>query len=39
MSIAIYSSSIPDTGPTPAPEILDEVIKGLEWAGFSVEVI
>jgi hypothetical protein len=39
MSIAIYSASIPDASPTPAAEIPDEVIKGLEWAGFSVEVI
>ena len=39
MSIAMYPASIPEATPTPAPDILHEVIKGLEWAGFGVEVI
>jgi hypothetical protein len=39
MSIAIYPETIPEASPTPAAEIFDEVIKGLEWAGFSVQVI
>ncbi|GIF23424.1 hypothetical protein BJ973_004036 [Actinoplanes tereljensis] len=39
MSLVIYSDSIPMGTPLPASEILEETIKALEYAGFTVEVI
>jgi len=39
MSIGIYTASIPEDLPTSRADILDEVIQGLESAGFTVETI
>jgi hypothetical protein len=39
MSLVIYSRRIPSDAPLPAAEILDETIRALEFAGFTVQVM
>ena len=39
MSIAIYSNSIPTEVSARVPDLLDEVVAGLKWAGFTVQLV
>ena len=39
MSLVIYRDSLPVTLVFPLDGLLDEVVQGLQWAGYSVELI
>ena len=39
MSLVIYRNSVPNNLSLPASVLLDEIVQGLKWAGFSVELI